>query len=131
MRVNFVRDGRILQFHANHVAAGSFAAFANRVCNFAGFAEAHTHAAFLVTNHDERAEIETATAFDDLRGTVDEDDFLDQLFSALRVVIDFGLRTTTTTRTATAAASTAVTTLLLRCGSRLLGGRLPFRSAAR
>ena len=53
-------------------------------------------------------EIETAAAFDDFRGTVDEDDLLNQLFAAL-VEIGFGLRTTTATRTATASA--AITTL--------------------
>jgi len=95
-------------------------------------AETHTHAAFTVAHHDERAEIEPASALDDLRGTVDEDNLLHQLFAALRVVINFGFRTATTTRTATtAAAPTAIITLLLllRRGS-LLRGRLPFRSAA-
>jgi hypothetical protein len=52
----------------------------------------------------------------------------------LRVVIDFGFRTTTTARTATATSAPATITALLllrlRRGS-LLRGRLPFGSAAR
>ena len=99
--------------------AGQFAAFANGIRHFAGFAQAHADAALLVAHDNQRAEIETASAFDDFGGAVDEDDLLDQFFTALRVVIRFGFRTATSARTTAAAAATAAVT---RCAAVL---RLP------
>src|SRR5436305_1652740 len=89
MRENFVRNCRILQRDAYHVSAGCLATLANRIRNFPGLAQSHADAAFFVTNDDKRAEIETASAFHDLCGAVDEHNLLDQLFTALRVIIDF------------------------------------------
>src|SRR3569833_520831 len=134
---NLVRNGGTLQGHAHHVATSRLAAFANRIRDFAGFAETHAHAALLVTNDNERAEIKPATAFNDLRGTVDEDDLLNQFLTALRVEIDFGF-TATTARTATASATVVarlplaltlrLLLLLLLLGSALRC-RLPFGAA--
>src|SRR5262245_28185137 len=81
MRKYFVRDGRVFQRHAHHLCAGEFAAFANGIGHFAGFAEANPHFAALVTDDDERAEIEAAPAFDDFGGAVDEDHLLDEFLS--------------------------------------------------
>ena len=66
---------------ATMCASRIFAAFADRISNFAGFAEANADSALLVAHHHQRAETETASAFHDFGGTVDEDDFLDQLSS--------------------------------------------------
>ena len=46
--------------------------------------EADADAALFVAGDDQGAETETATAFDDLGGTVDEDDFLAQFLAGFR-----------------------------------------------
>ena len=66
----------------NHLIAGQFAAAADGVRDFAGLAQGITNPAVLVTDDHERAEIETASAFDDFGGTVDEDDLFRQFFGA-------------------------------------------------
>ena len=45
----------------------------------AGLAQANPNPPVLIADHNEGAEIETASPFDDLGGTVDEDDLLGQL----------------------------------------------------
>ena len=62
--------------NSDHLVAGQFAAFANGIGDFAGFAQTNTHTAPLVANDHQRAEIEAASAFDDFGGAVDEDNLL-------------------------------------------------------
>ena len=66
----------------HHLLAGEFAAAADGIRHFAGLAQAIAHAAAFVADDHQRAEIETASAFDDFGGTVDEHDLLDQFFAA-------------------------------------------------
>jgi hypothetical protein len=138
MKKDFMGNRRSLQGNVHHIATGGFATFANRIRDFAGFAHAHTHAAFSVAHNHERAEIETTSAFHDFCGTIDEDDLLDQLFTALRVVIDFGFGpATSASRTPAAAITAATAALLLRrllrlrlLGLLLLRGRLSLGGSA-
>jgi hypothetical protein len=55
-----------------------FAAFADGFRNFHGFAETQSNFSLAVSSNDQGAEAETATAFDDLGGAVDENDLLGQ-----------------------------------------------------
>ena len=92
VREDFVRNGRVLQRHADHLRAGHFAALANGIRHFAGLAQADAHAAVLVADDDQRAEIEAASAFDDFGGAIDEHDLLGQLLPGLLVERGLGLR---------------------------------------
>ena len=76
-----MRNGRVLEGNEHHLGAGEFAAATDRVRHFTGLAETDTDAPFFVADDHERAEIETASALDDLGGTVDEDDLLDQFLA--------------------------------------------------
>jgi hypothetical protein len=60
------------------VLPGEFPTLANGIRHFASFAEANADTTALVANDNERAEVEAAPAFDHFRGTIDENDFLDQ-----------------------------------------------------
>ena len=57
---------------------GHFAAFADGISDFPRFAQTYPDFAAPVPDHDERAEVESAPAFDDFGGAIDEDDFLGQ-----------------------------------------------------
>ena len=58
------------------------AALADGIGHFAGFAKADADAALLVAHDHQRAEIESATAFDHFGGAVDEDDLLGQFLGS-------------------------------------------------
>jgi hypothetical protein len=64
MRIDFVRDGHVLETNTHHLCAGGFAAFANRIGNLAGLAEADTDFATLVAHDNQGAEIEAAPTLD-------------------------------------------------------------------
>jgi hypothetical protein len=88
--------------------------FANRVRDFARFAQTNPDLALPVTDHDEGTETETSTTFNDLRRTVDVDNLLHQLVQWLAVAAKLliasrtrAARTTATESTATAAATPA------------------------
>src|SRR5439155_7019371 len=78
VRKNFVRNGGVLQEPADHLWARHLPALADRIGHFARFAQTYADPATLVAYDDERAEIKTAPALDDLGGTVDEDDLFRQ-----------------------------------------------------
>jgi hypothetical protein len=71
------------------VLAREFAAFADGVGHFAGLAQTDAHAAALVTDHHECAEIKTASAFDHFRGTVNEHDFFDEFLRGRSIAAGF------------------------------------------
>jgi len=101
------------------LGAGDFAAFANGVGDFTGFAEADTDTPVFVTDNDEGTKIETASAFDDFGGAVDEHDFFDEFLAGLGIERRFGLRASAPS--AGTWASLLVTTALL------LGARFRLR----
>ena len=72
--------------------AGHFAALANGIRHFPGLAQTHAHAAVLVADNDQRAEIKAASAFDDLGGAIDEHNLLGQFLPGLLVKSGFRLR---------------------------------------
>ncbi len=92
VRVDFVRDGCVLERHADHLRTGYFAAFTNGIRHFPSLAQPNSHAAVLVANDDERTEIETSSAFNDFGGAIDEDHLLGQLLPGLLVEGRFRLR---------------------------------------
>jgi len=95
MSEDFVRNGGALEAHADHLRASKFAAFADGIGNFAGLSEADTDATASIANDDKSAEIETTATFNNLGGTVDEDDFFGQLlFLAFEVVVGVGATAT-------------------------------------
>src|SRR5881394_442070 len=94
MGIDFVRNGNVFQTDSDHFGAGGFTAFADGIGDFAGFAEADTDPATLVADDDESAEIEAASAFDDLGGAIDEDDLLNQVLPLIAVRSRFRLGTT-------------------------------------
>ncbi len=97
-----MRNGRVLEGNEHHLGAGEFAAATDRVRHFTGLAETDTDAALFVAHDHQRAEIETASAFDDLGGTVDEDNLLDQFLARAKsaIVGTFAGRFATATRPA-------------------------------
>jgi hypothetical protein len=70
------------------LASGHFAALSNGVCDFAGFSETDANPAFFVAHNYQGAEIESASAFHYLGGTIDKHHLLDQ-FLALVPVMHF------------------------------------------
>src|ERR1051325_11205522 len=99
---NFVRDRRVHEGNRDHAQLGVFAALANRVSHFAGFAEANADFAFLVANDNERAETETTPTLHDFGRAVDENHFLGQVATFLVAKI-----VSLTARSASAAATAA------------------------
>src|SRR5262245_19821150 len=114
MGKNLVRNGGFLQGDADHLRTREFTAFANGVGDFACFAQADADATTLVAHNNQGAEIKTASAFDNLGGAIDEDDFFGEfLFLALQTRIAlFGSRTALTPASS-AGASFALLLLLL------------------
>jgi hypothetical protein len=119
-----MRNGAAFEGHGDHLALGDFAALANGVGDFSRLAKTHTDPAFFVAHDDQCAEAETAAAFDDLGGAIDENDFLRE-FRGLAIRTDeFSLafawtlaaRATTAaatpSKTTTAAGSTETTTAM-------------------
>jgi len=84
MAKNLVRNGRILEANGNHLLLGHVAPLANGFADFDRLAQADADAPLLVAGDNEGAEAETAPAFDNLGGTVDEDDFLAQFLAGFR-----------------------------------------------
>ena len=78
MGENFVRNGGVTKRNADHLGTGHFAAFANRIGDFAGLSEADPDFAAFIADNDKGAEVKTTAAFDDLGGAVDEDDLFGQ-----------------------------------------------------
>ena len=70
-----------LSDNKNHLRAGEFAAATDRVRDFPRLAETDANAAFFVADDNERAEIEPASALDDLGGAVDEHHLLDEFLA--------------------------------------------------
>ena len=82
MAKNLVRNGGILQGNGDHLLLGHVAAFADGLGDFHRLAQADADVALLVARDDQGAEAETASALDDLGGTIDENDLLAQLLAA-------------------------------------------------
>src|SRR5579863_8916139 len=76
-----MRNGDIPQRNRNHLVAGEFTAAADGVSHFGSLAESDAYFALFIANDNEGAEVETATTFDDLGRTVDEDNLLHQFFA--------------------------------------------------
>ena len=77
-----------LRRDGHHGLRAAFAALADGVGHFAGLAEADADLAAAVADDDQGAEIEAASAFDDLGGAVDEHDLLGQgIFLVFTAVI--------------------------------------------
>jgi hypothetical protein len=123
MTKNFVRNGRVFQFHRNHLGAGHFAAFANGIGNFAGLAKANSHFATFVADDHQRAEIKTTPALYHFRGAIDEHDLLGEFFPRLpKAGLAIFPWPATASSTGTASAATTTTTgliLLLMLARRL------------
>jgi hypothetical protein len=81
MRKNFMRDRSVFQTNADHLVAGHFTTFADRIGNFPGFAKPDAHAPTSVTDHDQSAKIETPTALDDFGGAINENDLFGQFLA--------------------------------------------------
>jgi len=96
-----VRNCHIFQRDGNHLVSREFAAALDGIRNFARFAQRITDLAALVADDDERAEIETASAFDNFRRAVDEDNLLHQFFAAAAKIIFRSVRTATSAASAT------------------------------
>jgi hypothetical protein len=95
MGKHFMRNGGVFEADSHHLRAGEFAAFANRVSDFPGFAQADPNPAALIADDNQSAEIEAPAAFDDLGRAVNKDHFLSQLlFLAFPTVA--GVRSGTT-----------------------------------
>ena len=72
-----MRNRVLSDCYGYHRLAGCFRSFADRLAHLIGFAESDTYTALHVTSHDEGAEAETTTSFDNLGASVDEDNLLD------------------------------------------------------
>ena len=95
---------------ADHVSPGEFATFADGVRDLIGLAQTQAHAATFVAHYNEGAEIESATAFDHLGGTVDEHDLFRQFptLATVRVRVGIVARPTATACTAKAASPASI-----------------------
>jgi hypothetical protein len=103
----------------NHLVAREFTAATDRVRDFAGLAKRVADAAFFVTDHDKRAKIETASAFDYFCGAVDINNLLDEFLgrAAKRIFRDFAGRFATTARAAARSALPVTTSFIEFCHS--------------
>src|SRR5439155_25827140 len=106
-REHFVRDGGFFQSHVHHVAPGDIPALADGVRHFAGLAQAEPEAAALVTGHNQGAEAEAASAFDDLGGTIDVNHLFAQLVLPLALGLALGAVSRTSAPTRPAASRSA------------------------
>jgi hypothetical protein len=77
-----VGNGDVSEHDGNHLIPGEFATTTNRIRDFGRLTQGISHASAAVTDDHQRAEIETASAFDDFGGAIDEDDLLGQFFTA-------------------------------------------------
>ncbi len=74
--INLVGNGHIPEHDWNHLVAGELAAAPDGIRDFRRLAEGVTDASTAVTDHHQRAEIETASAFHNFGRAIDEDDLL-------------------------------------------------------
>src|SRR5277367_3049922 len=81
---DFVRNGAVLNRHADQAFLGAIDALANRLGHFVGFAEAESDQAVMIARNHQRAEAEAASALHDLGDAVDVHDLLFDL-EALRI----------------------------------------------
>jgi hypothetical protein len=103
------------------LVAGNFATFADSVGDFASFTQAHTDPATFVANDNQRAKIETASAFDNLGGTVDEDHLFDKFLLAVVAGLVFRVGPgPTTAKPSASSTATLLMRVLLLLGLRLL-----------
>src|SRR5450432_4404473 len=93
-------NGRVLEGNQNHLRAGEFAAATDGVRDFSRLAQTDPDASLFVAHDHQRAETEATAALDDLGGTVDEHNLLDQFFARAKPPVAFAGRFTTATRTA-------------------------------
>ena len=107
---DFVGNRVVPERNGFEMFAGRIGGFADGFGDFVGLAETDAYLALAIPDDEERAEAESATAFDDFGASVDEDDFFEQVrlgfvvASAARAAISAGTATTATT------ASTTLTT---------------------
>jgi hypothetical protein len=110
-----VRDRGSLEAHAEHLLAGILGRFLDGGRHFVSFAITNAHVALSIAGHNQRAEAERSTAFDDLGAAVDSyDGRLDTTFIAPAIVTATSASTTTLTAApATASTSTTVASAAL------------------
>ena len=126
MADNFVRNGVTAEINANEGAVSTIGTLADSIRDFLGLAVTHANAALAVASHDERSEVETTAAFDDLRATVDVDDLV-VVFRRRSVVTIVATWTTARSARTTASATRATraagtTTIATRTGTARGGG---------
>ena len=136
-----MRDGRIFEGHAQHAVLGVVIPLANRISDFACFTKAEADTTFFITDHNQCAEAEAATALHHFGGTINENHFLAQVALVfLKLIAVTWTSRTTPAWTATAASATAASaetttlssittataTTLLTLGLSLRAGRCAF-----
>jgi hypothetical protein len=88
-----VGNGRIFQRDAHHFCPSEFAAFADGIGNLTGLSETNPDFTAPISNNDQRAEIEAASAFHDLGRAIDKNHLLHQFLSlAAEIGVRFGWR---------------------------------------
>jgi hypothetical protein len=99
--------------------AGRIGSFADGFGDFVGLAETDADLAFAVTNDEERAEAEAATALDDFGASVNKDDLLEQIgfvLVATRSAIATGAASTSASTLAAARTATAISAAIVSVG---------------
>src|SRR6185312_13845122 len=86
MRQQWVRDGRALHRHADHLLAGQCRALTDRFWDFIGLTQSDADAAIAIAHDDERAKAEAPPTLDHLGHAVDVDDLFSQLVLGIPVV---------------------------------------------
>ena len=81
---DFMRNGAVVQRHADQAFLGAIDALANRLGHFVGLAQAEADQPVMIAGDHQRAEAEAASALHDLRDAVDMDDLLFD-FETLRI----------------------------------------------
>jgi hypothetical protein len=105
-----MRDRSISKCNPHHTTFDVISAFSNGVCHFTGLAQPKTHLSLFVPYDYEGAEAKTAAAFDYLRRSIDENDFLAQVAASLSIRGLFGCIHWSAPATAPLAAARATAT---------------------
>ncbi len=85
---DFMGNRGVLKRNAQHLRASQLPTFADGIGHFTGFAQTNPDATAPITDNHQGAEVEAPAAFDDLGGTINEDDFFGQfLFMSFPFVL--------------------------------------------
>src|SRR3954471_11056039 len=79
MRVNFMRNGGVLERNRHHLGSRSFTTFANSISDFSGFTKPNADLAALIPYHHQGTKVEPTSTFYNLCGTINEDNFFNQI----------------------------------------------------